>query len=500
MGKVIQQVKNFDLILAVIVFGFCTGIVFKSFIDNVSWIYFLICGAFFVLFCIFLVLKRWYFVVILFIFSFSFLSGYGRTEMTTPRDNIYKEKLGDTVEIVGVVKSEPKEAYSSTSFVIDTGNFSIIANSQNPNGIQYGDEVIIKGVLEKPENFLTDQGVEFDYVSYLYKDGILYSIKNAQITYLLSGHGNKIVSKLFQIKNWIIRGFNKMFTPKEASLLAGINLGEKSNLDKGFRDDLITTGTIHMIALSGYNVTIIATIMREFFVDVLGLGVRFANIFGIFGVVFFVALTGFQSSAVRAGIMAVVGLLGRIDGRPYNAFRALVFAGFVMLLWDPKYLIYDVSFQLSFLATLGIIFVTPLLVRFFVKVPKKFLYIIPLREALSVTLGAQIGVYPFILYKMGTFSLISLPANLMIIPVVPYAMGFGMVSAFLAYSFNAVSLPFVYVTHLILKYITGLVTLFANVPYASVTIKEFPFILCVIVYIVIIYFVYKGWNKKHPAK
>ena len=215
-----------------------------------------------------------------------------------------------------------------------------------------------------------------------------------------------------------------------------------------------------------------ANALRGLFVDVLGLSTAVASGAGAVVIVLFVVMTGLQSSAIRAGIMALIGLFARGKGRTYDAFRALVLAGFLMILYDPKYLVYDVSFQLSFLATLGILFATPVLEQKFARVPKKFLYVIPLREAMSVTLGAQLGVLPFILYKMA----FGTAAGLV-----------GTVSIPLAY-------PASLITEGLLRYITALVTFFAKVPYASLVFKTFPVWLCLGMYAVLLWFVFGAWK------
>ena len=115
---------------------------------------------------------------------------------------------------------------------------------------------------------------------------------------------------------------------------------------------------------------------------------------------------------------------------------------------------------------------------------------------MSVTLGAQLGVLPFILYKMGTLSIIALPANILILPAVPFAMGIGALAGLIGTFSIGLAYPAALVTHWLLKYITGLVMYFAKVPYASVVLKHFPIWLCLLLYAALVYWLYRAWKKK----
>jgi competence protein ComEC len=432
----------------------------------------------------------------------SFLSGavFGgmRMEYSKPDENRFRDAIGSNITVSGIVNTEPAQKPGGQSFTMEVsgeGKIAInVSSGENPT-ISYGDEVSVRGTLKLPENFMTDQGSEFDYVSYLYKNNILYQLKNAKATVLSHGHGNWMVAKLIPVKNAIVDSFRRVLPGREADLLAGINLGVKSSIDDQFRNDLVTTGTIHIIALSGYNVTIVANFLHDFFVGILGLSIAAAAWSGALCIVLFVTMTGLQSSAVRAGIMALIGIFARSHGRIYDAFRALVIAGFLMILWDPKYLAYDVSFALSFLATLGILFITPVLTRAFARVPEKFLFVISLREAMSVTLGANLGVTPYILYKMGTFSLIALPANIMVLPAVPLAMGFGALAGLVGSFSGMLAYPFSIATYGLLRYVRILVAYFAKVPYASLAFHGFPLWLCLVMYLLLLWWLYRAWNN-----
>ena len=424
------------------------------------------------------------------IFLFAALFGMGRMEYSKPDSAQFAASIGKTITVTGTVDGEPNMKPGSQSFVLDTDSGVSISVSSNPfENISYGDRVSVRGELDAPANFTTSQGTQFDYVSYLYKDDILYVMRKADVTVVSHGHGSWILAQLMRFEDAILASYKKQLSTREANLLGGLVLGTKSSIDEGFRASLVATGTIHIIALSGFNVTIVANTLRAGIAEIPALGPTFGTAAGIVGIMLFVAMTGLQSSAIRAGIMAVIALIARSNGRQYAAFRALMFAAGVMILYDPKYLIYDVSFQLSFLATLGILFLTPLLSDALHKVPEKVLYAIPLRETIATTLGAQISVLPFILYKMGTLSLIALPANMLVLPAIPVSMGLGAIVGFLGMLSTALSFPFAYATHLLLVYLIWIITFLAHVPFASIVISRFPLWLCIALYVLMVWFV-----------
>ena len=490
------RAKITDTILFSTMLGFATGIVFNAFIHIPAPMLICIGAVAFLAFVIFIFAKRHrhVFLGIALFLAASFLGGW-RMEAAKPDLSYLADKVGQKVTLTGTIDA-PEFRTGGIQFTLDTGQASVIVTTKDYQELSYGDEVTVTGKLWKPENFTTDQGTEFDYVSYLYKDDVLYTMSYAKVAVLSHDNGSWLVAKLGPVEDWFLRSFNRVLPVQEADLEGGLVLGSKENISSSFRDALVATGTIHIIALSGYNVTVVANALRAFFVDILGLGTLVASGAGAICIMLFVVMTGLQSSAIRAGIMALVGLFARGKGRTYDAFRALLLAGFLMVLYDPKYLPYDVSFQLSFLATLGIIFLVPILERAFVRVPKKFLYVIPLREAMSVTLGAQLGVLPFILFKMGTLSIISLPANILVLPAVPIAMGLGTLAGVLGAFSRTVAYPFAIVTEWLLKYITQTVVFFSKVPYASVVIKHFPLWLCLALYVVLICWVNRMWKRE----
>src|ERR1035437_1659693 len=164
--------------------------------------------------------------------------------------------------------------------------------------------------------------------------------------------------------------------------------------------------------------------------------------------------------------MATLALVARATGRNYDVARALVFAGVFMVLLNPFVLVYDVSFQLSFIATMAVIFLAPRIEKYFMWVTDRF----QLRDIISVTCAAYVFVLPFILYKMGNLSLVALPANVLILPFIPGTMLLGFLTGFLGSILPILAVPFGFMSYLLLHYELFVVHIFSILPFAALMI------------------------------
>src|SRR3989344_1722670 len=470
-----------DRIFYSISLGFIFGVLLRSFIFlNFYFVLFILflAGALLLYFSLlknFSALKyRWDIISVIFILTFC---------LGIFRFHIADRPAPQVVSTKGEIVDEPDISENNQKLVIKTKETKILVTTSVGNNYSYGDEVVFKGKLEKPQNFITDQGKEFDYVNYLRKDGIFYVMNYPEIKIISQGNGNFIKSILFSIKNKFLEKINLSIRSPENLLMGGLILGEKASFSEELRKSFIDTGTIHIVALSGYNITIVAEWFMKLFAFLpknLGIGM------GMFAIFLFIIMTGASSTALRAGIMATLVLVARATGRNYDVARALVLAGVFMILLNPFILVYDISFQLSFISTVAVIFFTPKIEKYFLWVTTLF----KLRDILSVTCAVYIFVLPFILYKMGNLSLVALPANILILPFIPFTMLLGFLTSFLGIIWYALAVPLGYVSYLMLHYELGVINFFANIPFASLSIPNFPLTLTILVYGYFIYILF----------
>lgn len=331
---------------------------------------------------------------------------------------------------------------------------------------EYGQFLEISPNLKSPQKFTTDSGTEFDYAAYLAKDDIfsLAYYPEIKITGLECSNFKKweclkisLLEKIFRAKNSFKNSLNKVLPEPASSLADGLLLGSRENISEELRHAFNKTGTSHILAISGWNITIIGSLISAVLIFFMKRQKAFwVSIAAIF---IFVILTGASASVVRAGIMGGLLLLAKNQGRFYGSVNAVVFAGAVMALFNPNVVRFDLGFQLSFLATLGIIFLSPYLndksVRW--RIPEFF----KIKENLVMTLSAQAAVLPLLIYNFHGFSILSIPANILILPAIPFLMLFGFLGGLAGFLWpflgQAIALPALFLS----KYVIFIVRLFS---------------------------------------
>lgn len=234
----------------------------------------------------------------------------------------------------------------------------------------------------------------------------------------------------------------------QASLLLGTLLGVTSGFPATFYEALRATGTLHVVVVSGYNISVLINTLARLLI-VFPLKIRFGITLAF--IVFFVLLVGPEAPVIRAAIMGSIALLATVLGRQGDAMRALIFVAVVMLVFNPNWLT-DLSFQLSFLATLGLILIFPLLDQIF---PGRGVI---LREDLLVTLSAQIMVWPLLAYSFGRISLVSPLVNALLLWTIPLITYFGLVTTTMAIIINEFKELIMIPTNLFLSYFIWIVT------------------------------------------
>jgi len=403
-----------------------------------------------------------------------------------PKTPSFDNAIDKKVLVEGVISDAPDIRLSSQHLIFTPNGqeTDILLILSKDIDISYGDKIKIKGILEEPENFITTSGKEFNYKRYLANQNIYFIIKNPEINIISNNNGNFLKSFLFKIRNAFVKNINKVILPPESDLAGGLILGVRGGFDVDTRDEFISTGTIHIVALSGYNVTIVAEavmkILKIFFSQMISI------VFGIIVIILFVIMAGASSTAIRAGIMAVIALFARMTGRNYDAGRALFIAALLMISYDPRVLT-DISFELSFLATFGVLFITSKVINWIRFIPIKF----GLRELVATTIAATLSVLPILLYSTGILSLVSLPTNFLILPIIPVTMFFSFLIGIFGFISPSLSFLFGFISHLFLSYILFVIHFFASLPIASVVISSFSIIFVIIIYGFLLWWVFK---------
>jgi len=451
------------------------------------------------IFCFFLKIKR------LAIFSFCFIfavlgAWHYQSAMGKISNNDFK-KYNDKEEaliLVGVVNKEADirdksinlEIKSDHALInnkkIKTSGKVLVTASRYPV-YNYGDELEIIGELKTPMVF-----EEFDYKNFLAKDGIFSVMYFPEIKKIGEKKGNFLFTGILFFKDRIRQSIYQNFSPPQSSLLGALMFGDQRRMPDWFREELNITGVSHIASISGMHIAIISAILMEF---LLGLGFWRGQAFylTVIFLILFILMVGFPASAIRAGIMGGLFLFAQKIGRKSTAFRSIVFAAVLILIANPLLLRFDVSFQLSFLAVIGLIFLDPILKKFLKIIPEKEFF--NLRTMISMTFSAQVFTLPILIYNFGRISLISPLTNILVLPFIPLLTIFGFLVGLVGIVSQGLARIFSFPCWLILTYIVKTVDWLSDFSFSSLSLENVSFVWLVVFYLILIFFI-RHLNEK----
>lgn len=327
--------------------------------------------------------------------------------------------------------------------------------------LSYGDKVKVEGVISYFEASNGDQVAFMRYPQF------------------------KLIEKsegflIYKVRDNIISFFDSTLGPVHSSLILGIVFGIKQEMDEDFDSNLQNAGLTHVIAASGMNITMVGGFLLGIFSVFFRR--KLALIVTIFGILIYALLAGLEPSIVRAAIMGILVFSAQFMGRQSTAFLSLFMAGFVMLFLNPA-LLFDIGFQLSFLATLGLIYLRPI---FFLNPKlKKLIKKSLVGEDVATTITAQIMTMPIIIVNFGAYALISVIANALVLWTVPIIMVFGGIAALASFVFEPVARLVAYLSLPFLLYFEKVVNVFGEQG-GQIEVKTLPFIFICGYYLILL--------------
>jgi len=380
------------------------------------------------------------------VFGIAFLFGvmqFNSADFDQDRLNVFTDLKagGKGIEVVvnGYVDSEPTDRGGRQELVLRVKELMagdrivplddrVLVTVNNFPEFSYGDVVSAAGSLEKPAN-LSD----FDYATYLKKEGIRTTMFYPTIRDEKWEMGSGTVEffektkvglykKIFFVKKSFESAISRSVSEPNAAFINGILFGSRQNIPENLKEAFNKTGTTHILAISGYNIMIISwavlTGLIFFFRR------RTAFWISVATIILFTVLTGASSSVVRASLMGLLLLFAQGYGRLYDPKNSIILAGTAMAYLNPFVLVFDIGFQLSFAAVLGLMYLYPYLDSKFKAVSK----LGGLKEITLMTLSAQVAVAPLLIYYFRSFSIVSLPTNVLIVPFLPASMLAGFIT------------------------------------------------------------------------
>ncbi len=411
--------------------------------------------------------------------------GTGRAMVAdTPAPEAFLRDVKHRVSYEGVVVGDPDVREKNQRIAIEVGDVGMLAVMPLSARVAVGDRVRVYGTLSLPQAFETDGGRTFRYDKYLQARDIRFLIQYGSIYTVEPAPWYSLPAALARIKHSFLDGLARALPRPASALAGGIVIGGKEGLGPSLKDAFTRSGLVQIIVLSGYNVMIVAEWVMAFFALLL-LPRRLQFFAGGAALLLFVGIAGISATAVRAAIMAVIALYARATGRSYAASRALLVTVLLMLVWNPLYLVFDPGFGLSVAATAGIIWLAPL-------IEERLGRLWPFwKNVVATTLAAQVAVLPLLLYDIGLFSLVALPANLLVNPLVPLAMAAAAIAGVVGMTLGPL-VPLIativgYPALILMRYFIFIAEKSSALPYAAFTLERFPFLLVIAAYAALIY-------------
>jgi len=360
-----------------------------------------------------------------------FGSAYYQNSLILPVDHIanFATEINSKVSLRGIVVDDPviKKISSNrnrTSIILNTKWLKRESVEQNISGlakvdlytdevpavIQAGDELILYGNLSTPEG-LKNPGL-FDYSQYL-KIRHIYAVisvsGNNSVSTVKTGPSNSLINRAFFVRRAINEAITRYIDMPYSGFIKAILTGERSELGSSVTDDFVKTGTVHVIAISGLNIALVAGIFFLVF-KIFGIKKRFNLIITSGTIVFYCFVAGSTPPVVRATVIFIISSLGYVINRESDMLNSLSAAAFLILLTNPMEL-FDPSFQLSFGSVISIVLLAPRIEKIFG--PERPNY---LTKSISVSAAASLGVFPIVARYFNIVSPISIIANLIIVP------------------------------------------------------------------------------------
>lgn len=358
------------------------------------------------------------------------------------------------------------------------------------DSLKIGNKVELIGSIIKPRD-KRNIG-EFDFENYLANRQIhaLLNVDNILNIKIISKQSDAILNFIFIVRKKIDEIIASYHNKSTAALLRGLILADRSLIDYEIKNEFINAGVIHVLAVSGLHVGFIALIF-VFLFQRLNIYARY--LFTIFGLLLFMLITNAPPSVTRATTMAIAMLLSPLTSRKYNSINAIVLSAFIILLINPNEL-FNPGFQLSFAAVLSIILFYPPLRNIIIKLNIKSKIITYILLFSVVSIAAQIGTLPFVLFYFHKLSIIALIANIIVIPLIAIIIGLGLFTLFI--QFISSSIAFYYATaNEALAYILFMITnRLGNLTLAFIPINQFSLFDSIIFYFILT-FTFCNWKK-----
>ncbi len=391
------------------------------------------------------------------------------------------------VSLVGIVSEEPEPKDSSIKLVIAvreidgeaiSGNL-LVRTTRYP-AYRYGDLLRLTGELERPPDDIDG----FDYSGYLSRIGIYTTMYRPDIELMAQGQGPQPFQSLYSLRHRLGEALEDSIAEPQGSLARAVLLGLRHDIPPNLYADFQRSGTAHLLAISGLHMAIVAGILLSLTTAIFGRQRPTYFIVTLIILWSYAMLAGMSPSVMRAAVMITIFTIGMYAGRQGSSLTAVAFAAAVMVAIAP-HIMWQIGFQLSFAAVLGLILLAPLFQRWLgslrlgsIHLPNIVVY------SSAYSLGAILMTLPLVCYHFGYIPLMGLPATFFAAIVLPYTIVLSALAGFFGLASIPVAQVIGWLDWLFLKYTTVTVQLFAAFDFAVITVDRFSGLLVFIYYLI----------------
>ncbi len=358
-----------------------------------------------------------------------------------------------TAHEVTVVSSPERLATGQRAYVdtvVDGQPLRLRATLRTQVPLEYGAQLLIDGQVEPPR-----RDPAWNEQGFLRAHRAHGRLIASSVEVLGTRQGHPVLMRLHDFRAWLLDRLKRSLAAPEVGLAAGVLLGDQGGLSERLEDAFRRTGTTHILVVSGSNVLIVAWIVQQLLV---GAGRKLAGLGTVLTLLSFIVLSGADASVIRATVFYIFVLLAQLTGQRVHAPTLVAWVAALMALVNPWIILYDISFQLSFAAVLGLLTFAPWLARMFRTWWAE--------QFLAPTLAAQLGTLPVLIYHFGTTSVIAPLANLLIVPLIPIVMAGAAATLVVPW------LPVVaWVTEGVATIVLWLVTTLSTVPFSQLNVE-----------------------------
>lgn len=481
---------------------FISGLFLANFfnIENAVAIFFLI--IFIILALIFQKKKAlFYFLIIIAIFLGILMLN---STKINPKDNskiwFYNNEVLDfknnkKITVIGKISAEPDKRIDHQKLEISAIEIKdgenkkisgkILAKTDLYPPYYYGDLVELNCALVQP-----GMVNEFNYAKYLSKDNIYSLCYGGYIKILDRNKGNFFINQIYKLKNFLFKKVNSIWPDPVSSFANSSLFGFEKLLPSDIDDDFRRTGLSHIVVVSGMHVAIIIVTFSKILYQI-KINRKQSFVLLLILLTVFAILSGLSSSIIRASIMGILVILSKNIGRYISNYLVILYSVIIMTFINPLSIFYDIGFQLSFLATIGLIYLSPIIIKYLKFIPETF----ALREIVSTSVSAIIMTLPISLYNFHRIPIFSLLSNIAILPFIMFDMTLYVIAIVISLISTTLAQYFGFASYILTKFLFWVIKTISNIKISVIDFSNFTIIHMIIAYILIILIFYYAKKK-----